>query len=125
MTVAGKEVMSKSEFVTFSSRKKKLEKLTNWQVQHFQNLKITYRLCPINTRVIGSLNYHATLKAIKDTMFATIALVDVASVDDEQEKEYSLAEALAIVQYLELHNMLVQSVIAGNKQIMVIGRENY
>ena len=104
MTVAGKEVMSKSEFVTFSSRKKKLEKLTNWQVQHFQNLKITYRLCPINTRVIGSLSYHGTLKAINsrfksrylvpgELMFATIALVNVASVYDEQENKYLLAEA--------------------------------
>ena len=53
-------------------------------------------------------------------MFATIALVDVASVYDEQENEYSLAEALAILQYLERHPMLVQSVVAGNKQIMVM-----
>ena len=98
----------------------KLNNLRNWQEARFQNLKITYRLCPINTRVIGSLSYHGTLKAINSTMFATIALVDVASVYDEQENEYSLAEALAIVQYLERHPMLVQSVVAGNKQIMVM-----
>ena len=66
------------------------------------------------------MSYHGTLKAINSTMFATIALVDVASVYDEQENEYSLAEALAIVQYLERHPMLVQSVVAGNKQIMVM-----
>ena len=65
----------------------KLNNLRNWQEARFQNLKIMYRLCPINTRVIGSLSYHGTLKAINSTMFATIALVDVASVYDEQENE--------------------------------------